>query len=157
MSLSDNNPTRVAGTGSTPAPTQVPPVGANDLAPPTAGTVATARPALTDTTVVTGETTRPSDNSGGGSKAKKAAFFAAATAFANTVRQEAPKKVREIREKRAAGRHVIVAEIGGRTVAVGPFPGGEDARRNAEKLSGTTRIVELVPASTYIPSTDDQR
>jgi poly-gamma-glutamate capsule biosynthesis protein CapA/YwtB (metallophosphatase superfamily) len=155
MTMSDNNPARRAAAGTTTAPVQVPPVGANDLAPPTAGTATTTRPPVTEATVGTGETTPQYDSSGGGSKAKKAAFVAAATAFANKMRQEGPKKVREIREKRAAGRHVIVADIGGRTVAVGPFPGGEDARRTAEKLSATTRVVELVPPSTYIPSADD--
>ncbi len=91
------------------------------------------------------------DDSGedSGSKLKAGALLAGAAALANKVRQKAPEKVQEIREKRAAGRCVILAELSGRSVAIGPYRDAESARQDSIKVAGAPRVVELVPESSF--------
>lgn len=85
----------------------------------------------------------------GGSKIKAAALIAGAAALANKVRQEAPKMVQGIREKRAAGRCVIVTEANGEALAIGPFKDDEAARQDLFKVGGSPRIVELVSTAAF--------
>jgi hypothetical protein len=85
---------------------------------------------------------------------KVAALVAGATALANKVRREAPKKVQQLQEKRAAGRHVIISEIAGRTVAIGPYPTGQAAREDRAKVAGATQLVELLSPTAYSASQD---
>src|SRR5215213_4794200 len=52
----------------------------------------------------------PADEDGGG-KARTAAVVAGAAALANKVRKEAPKVVNQLRERRVAGRCVILTQV----------------------------------------------
>lgn len=80
---------------------------------------------------------------GSGSKVKAAALLAGAAALTNKVRQEAPKKVQQLREKRAAGRCVILTEANGEYLAIGPYKNEEAARQDIFKVGGTSHVVEL--------------
>lgn len=91
---------------------------------------------------------------GAGGKVKAVALVAGAAALANKVRQEAPKKVQEIRHKRAAGRCVILTEINGRQVAIGPYRDEQAARQDTVKVDGIPHLVELLPQSAYFPPQD---
>ena len=94
--------------------------------------------------------TEPAEQSdpGVGGKAKAAALLAGAAALANKVRQEAPKKVREIRQKRVAGRYVLVTGAP-REVAVGPYPDEEAARQDLVNFAEVPRVVELLSQPAY--------
>ena len=82
-------------------------------------------------------------------KAKATALLAGVTAIVDKVREEAPKKVQQILEKRAAGRCVILTEQDGRTVAVGPYADREAAQADSSKVGSDARVVELVPESAF--------
>lgn len=97
----------------------------------------------------TEETTQPDE---GGSKVKTAALLAGAAALANKVRQEAPKKLEQIREKRAAGRCVIVTEADGQMLAIGPFKDDDAARQELFNVGGAPRVVELMSESAFFES-----
>jgi hypothetical protein len=85
----------------------------------------------------------------GRGKAKSAALIAGVAALANKVRQEAPKKIQEFRERRAAGRCVIVTEAGGRHLAVGPYEDEEAAQQDLFKVGGTAHVAELMTTSSF--------
>jgi hypothetical protein len=97
----------------------------------------------------TEEATQPDE---GGSKVKAAALLAGAAALANKVRREAPKKLQEIREKRAAGRCVIVTEADGQMLAIGPFKDDDAARQELFNVGGAPRVVELMSESAFFES-----
>ena len=84
-----------------------------------------------------------------GGKVKAAALLTGAAALANKVRQEAPKKVKQIREKRVAGRCVIVTEANDATLAIGPYKDEETAQKDLFKVGGTPRVVELVSETAF--------
>ena len=84
-----------------------------------------------------------------GAKAMTAGLIAGATALANKVRQEAPKKVQEIRQKRAAGRCVILTQHDGHAVAVGPYPNHDAAQADRSKAGMEAQVVELMPESAF--------
>jgi hypothetical protein len=93
------------------------------------------------------ETNAPDDE--GGSKAKAAALLAGAAALANKMRKEAPKAVHQLRERRIAGRCVIVTEVDGRFLAIGPYKDEESARQDSFKVGGTPHVAELMSESTF--------
>ena len=131
-----------------PADAFDPPVVATEVGPAPAATPVTPVEAVTPAEVsVPAEEDAERGSSGG--KVKVAAVLAGAAALANKVRQDGPKKVQELRNKRTAGRHVILTEIDGRTVAVGPFPDDTTARASVSKVMGETRIVELVSEGSF--------
>jgi hypothetical protein len=101
--------------------------------------------------VVNGDETEPAD---GGSKAKTAVVLAGAAALANKVRQEAPKMLQQMREKRAAGRCVIVTEADDRALAIGPYKNDEAARHDLFKVGGTSRVVELMSDTAFFAPHD---
>lgn len=84
----------------------------------------------------------------GHNKVKGAALLAAAVTVANKVRQEGPKKVQELQERRAAGRYIILREISGRKVAVGPYPNEQTARED-NPVAGFPDLVELLSPKAY--------
>ena len=92
---------------------------------------------------------------GKGQKVKVAAVLAGAAAVANKVRQEAPKKVKEIREKRVAGRCVILTEVDGRQVAIGPYPDNRAASQDSGKMTVAPQVVELMSPTAYFGAQDD--
>lgn len=91
-----------------------------------------------------------SEEHGAGSKVKAAAVLAGAAALANKVRQDAPKRWQEIREKRVAGRCVILMEVAGRQVAVGPYRNDTAARQDSAKLTGAPKVIELISPAVYM-------
>jgi hypothetical protein len=91
---------------------------------------------------------------GGGAKVKVAAVVAGAAALANKVRKEAPKKVREVREKRVADRCVIVTEAGGCPVAIGPYRNEQAARQDLAQVAGAPQVVELKSRAAYFAAPD---
>ena len=99
--------------------------------------------------------TPPSEPSDGekteheGGKAKTAIAVAGVAALANKVRHEAPKKLQQLREKRAAGRCVIVSEASGRYMAIGPYKDEETARQDLFKVGGTAHVAELVTTTAF--------
>jgi hypothetical protein len=109
-------------------------------APSGTSTVASPPPFSTDQTEPDG---------GGGSKAKTAAVLAGAVAVANKVRHEAPKMLQQMREKRAAGRCVIVTEADDRALAIGPYKNEDAARLDLFKVGGTSRVVELMSDTAF--------
>jgi hypothetical protein len=84
-----------------------------------------------------------------GGKAKTAVAVAGVAALANKLRHEAPKKIQQLREKRAAGRCVIVSEAGGRHMAIGPYKDEETAREDLFKVGGTAHVAELVTTTAF--------
>lgn len=96
------------------------------------------------------------DESEGG-KVKAAALLAGAAALANKVRQEAPKKVHELREKRVAGRCVILTEADGRALTIGPYKNAEAAQEDLFKVGGAPRVVELVSEAAFFAPHDSSR
>jgi hypothetical protein len=115
---------------------EVPPV----VSAPAAGSVSEARPA---------ERSDGEKSEHEGSKAKTAITVAGVAALANKVRHEAPKKLQELREKRAAGRCVIVSEASGRYMAIGPYKDEETARQDLFKVGGTAHVAELVTTTAF--------
>ena len=111
--------------------------------PPTAPPVSSPPPAPPQ------GTEPPAAEQGGPGKAKKAALLAGAAALASKVRQEAPKKVQQVRQKRAAGRCVILTEQAGRLIAVGPYPDEQTARQDSVKVAGAPSVIELIPQQAY--------
>jgi hypothetical protein len=97
------------------------------------------------------EQTEPAD---GGSKAKTAVVLAGAAALANKVRHEAPKMLQQMREKRAAGRCVIVTEADDRALAIGPYKNEDAARHDLFKVGGTSRVVELMSDTVFFAPHD---
>jgi hypothetical protein len=97
------------------------------------------------------EQTEPDD---GGSKVKTAAVLAGAAALANKVRHEAPKVLQQMREKRAAGRCVILTEADDRALAIGPYKNEEAARHDLFKVGGTSRVVELMSDTAFFAPHD---
>ena len=89
------------------------------------------------------------DSDDGGSKIKAAALLAGAAAIANKVRQEAPRKVQEFREKRAAGRCVIVTEVDGRFLVIGPYKDDDAAQQDIFKVGGTAHVAELMSDTAF--------
>jgi hypothetical protein len=85
----------------------------------------------------------------GVSKLKTGALLAGAAALATKVRHEAPKKVQQIREKRAEGRCVIVTEVDGRMLAIGPYKDEASAEPQAFRVGGNPHVVELVTDSAF--------
>lgn len=114
---------------------------------PRAGT-SPAAPSGTSSAPVASEQVDDSEEDSGG-KLKAGALLAGAVAVANKVRQKAPAKVQEIREKRAAGRCVILTEFGGRSVAIGPYRDAEAARQATMKVAGAPRVVDLVSEKAF--------
>jgi hypothetical protein len=90
----------------------------------------------------------PSEDDGGG-KAKTAAMVAGAAALANKVRKEAPKVVNQLRERRMAGRCVIITEVDGRFLAIGPYKNEGAARGHVFKVGGTPHVAELVSETAF--------
>ena len=123
--------------------------GTEELPPPEAPPVATAEtvPVMPAAPVAPGQPEESEKGAGG--KVKAAALLAGAAALANKVRQKAPEKVQEIRQKRAAGRCVILTELDGRTVAIGPYSNDQAARQDITKVTGAPRVIELVPQKAY--------
>lgn len=95
--------------------------------------------------------------SGSGGKVTAAALIAGAAALANKLRKEAPKKAREVREKRVAGRCVILTEVSGRPVALGPYRDEQAAREDLTRVTGAPRVVELKSHAAYFGSPDSDR
>jgi hypothetical protein len=110
-------------------------------------------PGPTPTPVQT-QPTSESKEQGGGSKLKAAAVLAGAAALANKVRQEAPKKAREMRERRVAGRAVILLEEAGRQIAIGPYRDGKAARQASTTAAGAATVIELVSPTGYFGPQD---
>ena len=120
-----------------------------EFPPPQAPPVATADtvPVMPAAPVASGQ---PEESErGAGGKVKVAALLAGAAALANKVRQKAPEKVQEIRQKRAAGRCVILTELDGRMAAIGPYSNDQAARQDIAKVTGAPRVIELVPQKAY--------
>jgi len=137
--------------------TMAPPVGApaEPLAPVAEPLAPVAEPVVTsvETPVVTSVETpavesAPSEEEGGG-KVKAAAVVAGAAAIANKVRKEAPKVVNQLRERRVAGRCVIVTEVDGRFLAIGPYKNEDAARGDVFKVGGTPHVAELVSDTAF--------
>jgi hypothetical protein len=95
--------------------------------------------------------------SGSGAKVTTAALIAGAAALANKLRKEAPKKAREVREKRVAGRCIILTEVSGRPVALGPYRDEQAARQDLTRVTGTPQVLELKSHAAYFGSPDSDR
>jgi len=95
--------------------------------------------------------------SGSGTKITAAALVAGAAALANKVRKEAPKKAREVREKRLADRRIIITEISGRPVAFGPYRDEQAARQDLTRVPGAPQVLELKSRTAYFGSPDSDR
>jgi hypothetical protein len=131
---------------------------AGPVAPP-AATPPVAPPAASHPTSEREREPQPvevEDSGEGGSKIKTAAVVAGAAALANKVRQEAPKVLHQLRERRITGRRVILTEVDGRFLAIGPYKNEDQARQDAFKVGGTPRIAELVPHTAFFAPPDQQ-
>ncbi len=87
-------------------------------------------------------------------KVKVAALAAGAAAFANKVRKEAPKKIQEAREKSVAGRYVVLTEVDGRPVAIGPYRKEQAATQDATRVTGAQQVVELRSRAAHFRRSD---
>ena len=134
------------------APHTVPAAPAKD-APPTepvatSAALATAAPARSEERRSNGDRRGKLDTGG---------LVASATALVGKLRTEVPKKVRDAREKRAVGRHVVLTERDGRPVAIGPFASSNEAQRIAQRVSGAPTVVELVSETAFFPARAEVR
>lgn len=93
--------------------------------------------------------TEPDEQSEGTGKVKAAAIVAGVAAVANKARKRAPEKVNEIRAKRAAGRCVILTEMAGRPIAIGPYRDADAAQQSISKVAGTPTIVEVLSEQVF--------
>ena len=129
-------------------PEIVEPAGTEDVVPPQSAPLAETESApVTTPRPVPVEGTPESGGTGG--KVRAAAAFAAAAAVANKIRKEAPQRVQEFRQRRDAGRCVILAEVDGRQVVVGPYRNDLAARQGLANVTGVTTIIELVSPTAY--------
>lgn len=85
----------------------------------------------------------------GGGKVKAAAVVAGAAALANKLRKEGPKVINQLRDRRLVGRCVIITEVDGRFLAIGPYKNEDAARGDAFKVGGTPHVAELVSETAY--------
>lgn len=99
----------------------------------------------------------PAAKPGQRSGQKVAALLGSLGALANKVRTEAPRKVREAREKRIAGRCVILTEVNGRQVAIGPYPNDGAARQDGSRVGGAPEVVELLSQTAFFGTHGDER
>ena len=54
-----------------------------------------------------------------------------------------------MRQKRAAGRCVILTQQDGKLIAVGPYPDEQAARQDNIKVVGAPSVIGLMPQQTY--------
>ena len=134
-------------------PLTVPPVVSGDVATPAEPVEPTGTASSTSPTPVSTEQAEQRE----GGKVKAAALLAGAAALANKVRQEAPKKVLEMREKRVAGRCVILTEADGRSLAIGPYKNDDAARQDIFKVGGAPRVIELVSDTAFFAPHESSR
>jgi len=127
------------------------PVSTGPAATPAGRSAVSPTPATTPGPRGTGEGTE----SGTGTKVTAAALIAGAAALANKVRKEAPKKAREAREKRVAGRCIILTEVNGRPVALGPYRDEQAARQDLTRATGAPQVLELKSHTAYFGSPDN--
>ena len=131
-------------------PEIVEPATTEHVVPPQPAPLAESQPPpLATPTPVQVERGPEESGQGTGGKVKAAAVLAAAAALANKVRQEAPKKVHEIRQRRVAGRCVVLAEVDGRQVAIGPYRDDRAARQDSANFAGVPTVIELVSPTAY--------
>lgn len=103
----------------------------------------------TDSVEPRNEPAKRSDTESNSGKVKAAAVLAAAAALTNKVRQKAPEMLRDIRDKRAAGKCVLITERDGVKVAVGPFADKSNAEMNASKVAGVATVVPLISEDAF--------
>jgi hypothetical protein len=127
------------------------PVSTGPTAAPAGRSAVSPTPATTPGPRGTAEGTE----SGTGTKVTAAALIAGAAALANKVRKEAPKKAREAREKRVAGRCIILTEVNGRPVALGPYRDEQAARQDLTRATGAPQVLELKSQTAYFGSPDN--
>ena len=139
----------------TPTVRNTQPVTTGPTATPTGRSTASPAPATTPGSAPrhAGEATE----SGRGTKITAAALVAGAAALANKVRKEAPKKAREVREKRVAGRCIILTEISGRPVALGPYRDEQAARQDLTRVAGAPQVLELKSQTAHFGSPNSER
>ena len=130
-------------------PEIVEPAVTEHVVPPQPGPVAESEPPPVTTPTPVHVERAEESGQGRGGKVKAAAVLAAAAAVANKVRQEAPKKVQEIRQMRVAGRCVVLAEVDGRQVAIGPYRDERAARQDSANITGVPTVIELVSPTAY--------
>ena len=118
-------------------------------------TADTVPPGSTDARPMTGTEREAEVERPGPGKAKTAVVVAGVAAVANKVRQEAPKKIHELRGRRAEGRCVIVTEADGRYLAIGPYKNEGAARQDTFKVGGTPTVVEMKSQSAFFEQTPD--
>ena len=111
-------------------------------------------PTPTPTAPSTPATPESGTESGGGAKVKAAALVAGAAALVNKLRKEAPKKAREVREKRIAGRCILLTEVAGRPVAIGPYRDEQAARHDLTRVTGAPQVLELKSQAAYFGTAD---
>jgi hypothetical protein len=100
--------------------------------------------------------TEPAEEPGRRTGQTVTALLAGVGTLANKVRTAAPKKVREAREKRVAGRRVILTEVDGRQVAIGPYSNDAAARQDTVRVSGAPHVVELLSQTAYFGTQDSE-
>jgi hypothetical protein len=123
-----------AGEAATPTAAALPLTDGSPTPTPTASSTTPSTPA--------GTGSPPKSGSGGG-KVKAAALVAGAAALVHKLRKEAPKKAREVREKRVAGRCILLTEVAGRPVAIGPYRDEQAARQDLTRVTGAPQVLEL--------------
>ena len=128
------------------------PVSTGPAAAPAGRSAVSPTPATTPGPRGTAEGTE----SGTGTKVTAAALIAGAAALANKVRKEAPKKAREVREKRVAGRCIILTEVSGRPVALGPYRDEQAARQDLTRVTGAPQVLELKSQAAYFGTPDSR-
>jgi hypothetical protein len=87
---------------------------------------------------------------------KVTAVLTGAATLVSKVRAETPKKIREAREKRVAGRHVILTEVDGRQVAIGPYSNDQAAHQDTVKVTGVPQVIELRSQTAYFGTGDGE-
>ena len=85
----------------------------------------------------------------GGGKVKAAAVVAGAAALANKLRKEGPKVINQLRDRRLVGPCVIITEVDGRFLAIGPYKDEDAARADVFKVGGTPHVAELVSDTSF--------
>jgi hypothetical protein len=146
------------GSGPVGGPAASAPTTAGEAVTPTAAAASpitdgspTPTPTAPSTPAGTGS---PTESGRGGAKVKAAALVAGAAALVNKLRKEAPKKARQVREKRVAGRCVLLTEMAGRPVVIGPYRDEQAARRDLTRVTGAPQVLELKSQAAYFGTPD---
>lgn len=140
----------------TPPPQAEPGTPGEPVPPGGQATPGETAPPSTGRTPPPARTEQPEGETGRKAGQQITALLAGAATLADKVRTEVPKRIREARENRVAGHCVIVTEVDGRQVVIGPYRDDHAAHLDTARVAGTAYVVALSSPTTYFATGDGE-